>query len=230
MVDLFPEGFEEMDVDGGMELAGYSTAAPDGRLAEYGQAGSEPVESGWENAWKRFHRPVRVGPLWIGPPWERADDDAIAVTIDPGQAFGTGAHPTTRLCLEFLLASRPRSLVDLGCGSGVLSIAAAKLGFAPVVALDSDAAAIEAAHANARANGVEIEVREADARTDPLPDAGIAVANIDLSVAEVVAGRVKAPFLIASGYLASERPAAGGRAHRARRELDGWAADLFAAD
>ncbi len=78
----------------------------------------------------------------------------IDLVVDPGQAFGTGAHATTRLCLELLLDVEPRgSLADLGCGSGVLALAAARLGFAPVVALDHEAAAVEATLENARANG-----------------------------------------------------------------------------
>ena len=87
----------------------------------------------------------------------------IEIVIDPGQAFGTGAHPTTRLCLELLLELRPRggSLADLGCGSGVLAIAAAKLGFAPVTAFDTERAAVEATQENARENGVTLDARGA---------------------------------------------------------------------
>jgi ribosomal protein L11 methyltransferase len=230
MVDLFPEGFEEADAAGEVELAAYARTVPAGRLAEFGPVTAEAVAPGWRHGWKRFHRPVRVGPLWIGPPWKYADDGAIAVVIDPGQAFGTGSHPTTQLCLELLRACGPGVLADLGCGSGVLSIAAAKLGFASIVALDSDSAAVEATLANAAANGVEIDARESDVTADVLPRTDIAVANIALRVVEDVAERVSAPLLITSGYLASERPAARTRRHRERRELDGWAADLFAAD
>ena len=79
--------------------------------------------------------------------------------IDPGQAFGTGAHATTRLCLELLLALEPAGpLVDLGCGSGVLAIAAAKLGWAPVLGVDHDPLAVEATRENARVNGVDVDV------------------------------------------------------------------------
>ena len=100
-------------------------------LAAFPHADRTEVEAGWEDRWREFHRPVRVGPLWIGPPWETAPGDALAVVIDPGRAFGTGAHPTTRLCLELLLDLPRTSLLDVGCGSGVLSIAAARLGFGP---------------------------------------------------------------------------------------------------
>ena len=83
---------------------------------------------------------------------------AIDLVVDPGQAFGTGSHPTTRLSLELLLELEPRgSLADLGCGSGVLAIAAAKLGFGPVTAIDHEPAALEATRDNAAANGVVLD-------------------------------------------------------------------------
>ncbi len=139
------------------------------------------VEPGWEERWREFHRPIWIGPLWVGPPWEEPSADAIAVVIDPGRAFGTGSHPTTRLCLDFLLSLEPGSLVDVGCGSGVLSIAAAKLGFGPITAIDHDEAAVEAARRNVEANGVEVDVLLGDALGGRLPSADVGFANIDLS-------------------------------------------------
>jgi ribosomal protein L11 methyltransferase len=185
------------------------------------------VEPGWEDRWREFHRPVRVGPLWIGPPWETAPADALTVTIDPGRAFGTGAHPTTRLCVE-LLAEVPRGvLLDVGCGSGVLAIAAARLGFAPVVAVDVAEAAVDATRANAAANGVELDVRLLDAATGELPPTETAVANVDLATVERLAARVDARGLVLSGYLVADVPRLDGFAHVDRRALDGWAADRF---
>ncbi len=185
------------------------------------------MPEGWEDAWRAFHRPVRAGPLWIGPPWERPDPGALAVVIDPGQAFGTGAHATTRLCLELLAEQGRGSLLDLGCGSGVLAIAAVRLGFGPVVALDDDPAAVEAARANARANGVDVQIRLADCLREPLPDTAVAVANIGATAVSPLASRVPAPRLIASGYLAADRIETPGRRSVERRELDEWAADVL---
>jgi len=188
---------------------------------------AEEVEPGWEDRWRRFHRPVRIGPLWVGPPWEDAPADALSVVIDPGRAFGTGAHATTRLCLELLLQTPSATLLDVGCGSGVLAIAAARLGFEPVLALDDDAHAVEATLANAAANGVSVEARRADALHDPLPSAGVVVANIALEPIEALAPRLDAPVLIASGYLERDHPRLGGWRHVERRVAGEWAADRF---
>jgi ribosomal protein L11 methyltransferase len=225
MLELFPQGFEELDGDGGVELVAYTDAGGEERLWKvFGGARGSDVEDGWEERWRSFHRPVRVGQLWIGPPWEEPDADAITVVIDPGRAFGTGSHPTTRLCLE-LLAELPRgSVLDVGCGSGVLSIAAVKLGHGPVLGLDVEAAAVEATRENAKANGVTVEARLADGRTGRLPAADVTLANI--SLADVEELEPDSERIVTSGYLASERVRLTGYTHVARRETDGWAADL----
>lgn len=227
-LDLAPAGFEEAAFGDELELAAYLGSAGEAAVrAAFGEATSGAVEPGWEDAWRRFHRPVRIGPLWVGPPWEEPAPGALAVVIDPGQAFGTGAHPTTRLCLELLLGVAPGSLLDLGCGSGVLAVAAARLGFGPITALDSDEAAVAAARANVAANGVELEVARADALADPLPPATVTVANIELAAVEALGPLVAARTLLTSGYLARDRPVLPGWEHADRRELDGWAADRF---
>ena len=151
----------------------------------------------WRERWKRFHRPVLIEPpvlrvdsqrvgvealrvpaLHVRPPWEPSsvprDEGVEEIVIDPGQAFGTGGHATTRLCLELLLelaAAQPPAgpLLDVGTGSGVLAIAAARLGFAPVLGLDHERESVEAARANAAVNDVNIEVRHFDLRTQALP-------------------------------------------------------------
>ncbi len=228
MVDLFPAGFEEHESAGALELAGYTERTDAIRgLAELGPVRELEVVAGWEDEWRRFHRPVRIGPLWIGPPWEPPSASALAVVINPGRAFGTGAHPTTRLCLELLLGLEPTGIVDLGCGSGVLAVAAAKLGFAPVVALDSDEAAVDAARTNAAANGVEIDVRRCDVLVDPIPAVAVAIANIAREPVERAAERFKGSSVVASGYLEQERPEPRGWTAADRRLAEGWAADLL---
>ncbi len=171
---------------------------------------------------------MRVGSLWIGPPWETPPPGALAVVIDPGRAFGTGAHATTRLCLELLLAEQPGSLLDVGCGSGVLAIAAARLGFEPIVAVDADPDAVEVTRANARVNGVALDVRVTDALANGLPPARLAVANVTAETVGALGLRLRSPRLIACGYLTADEPRPAGFERVRRVELDGWAADLFA--
>jgi ribosomal protein L11 methyltransferase len=231
MIELFPEGFEEIERNGELELAVYGNAGAEERLWHaFGPGVARSVSAGWESAWRRFHRPVRIGPLWVGPPWEPPDPDALAVVIEPGRAFGTGGHATTRLCLELLVELERASFVDVGCGSGVLAIAAVRLGFAPVYALDADESAVQAAAANAAANRVEVDVRRCDVFVAEIPRARTAVANIDRAAVETVAGRLARAgtrVLITSGYLAAERPRLSGWRQWDRREAEGWAADLF---
>ena len=225
-LELAPDGFEEAEHGVQVELAAYGEAAAR-VLAAFPDAVVSDVEPGWDERWREFHRPVRVGPLWIGPPWEVPDRNAIAVVLDPGRAFGTGAHATTRLCLEFLLGQGLGSVLDVGCGSGVLAIAAAKLGHGPVIAVDVDEAAIEATRANAAANEVDVDARRLDAADGPLPPADLALANIALEPVEALGGRFEVERAITSGYLGAEQPRLGSFRHTGRRELDGWAADLF---
>jgi ribosomal protein L11 methyltransferase len=229
MLELFPEGFEEVDRPQGTELAAYTDAAGEERLwAFFGGARGADVEGGWEDKWRAFHRPVRVGRLWVGPPWETPPADALAVVVDPGRAFGTGSHPTTQLCLQALQELDPGSLLDVGCGSGVLSIAAALLGFAPVLGVDVEAPSIQATTENARANGVgaTVEARLV-AAGERLPAAATTVANISLEAVEALPPRIDTRALVTSGYLASEQPKLRGLEHVARRVLDGWASDLY---
>jgi ribosomal protein L11 methyltransferase len=227
MLELFPEGFEERDSADGVDLAAYTDDHGEERLwSAFGGARSTEVEEGWEDRWRVFHRPVRIGQLWVGPPWEEPDSEAIAVVIDPGRAFGTGAHATTRLCVELLLEIPRGSLLDVGCGSGVLSIAAAKLGFAPVHAVDLDPQAIEATIRNAAANDVDVDARVADAAESELPETANAVVNVALDLDGPIAARLGCERVITSGYLAAESLELPGYRLQDRRDAEGWAADL----
>ena len=176
----------------------------------------------------RFHRPVEVGSLWIGPPWEEPTPGLVPVVIDPGLAFGTGAHPTTQLCLELIQPLERSSLLDVGSGSGVLAIAACKLGYEPVVAIDVDEAAVAATRRNAEANGVPVRsARCSMPAGGALPDAETAVANIDLrTVSELVLPQ-SCRVLVTSGYYESDRPVVAGFAHVERLVKERWAADVF---
>lgn len=250
LLELAPNGVEESEDGDVVEYAVYGApgelpALPDLRAAA-GRAlvdvAGEELPDDWVDGWKAFHRPVTIGGrLHVRPPWEpAAGEGRLDVAIDPGQAFGTGAHATTRMCLELLLEAEPAgAFVDAGCGSGVLAIAAAKLGFAPVLALDHEPAAVEAAGANAAANGVALEVRRWDVRRDPLPAASTVGANLLrpllLDLARGLAARDAPPprALIAGGLLADQVDevagafAAAGLGERARREDGHWGALLL---
>ncbi len=233
LLELSPAGVEEVDGDGFTEYAIYGApgelpalpaleAAAGAVLVE---VRSEEIADDWDERWKRWHRPVRVGSLVIAPPWESGD-----IIIDPGQAFGTGAHATTRLCLELLLTLEPAGgFADWGCGSGVLAIAAAKLGFAPVTAVDYDPLAVEATRANAAVNGVEVEVGQVNLREQGGPSAPTICANL-LKPLLVEIAPVAADNLLLSGLLDHEADAvieAFGRPVGDRRSAEGWTALLL---
>ena len=231
MLELAPEGFEEQERGTELELAAYTDGHAAARIARaFGAAQEDEVPADWRDRWRAFHRPVRAGPFWVGPSWEGAPDDATVVVIDPGLAFGTGAHATTRLCLECLPGLRRGALLDAGTGSGVLAVAAAKLGFAPVYAFDDDPYAVETARANADVNDAVVSVACADVSTAALPPVAAAVANIARDAVEMLAQRLEATALVTSGYLVGDTPTLAGWAHVERRELDGWAADVWRRD
>lgn len=173
LVDLAPSGVEERDLGDTIEYAVYGTpgelpelpavrAAIGGALVE---VVSEPVADDWADRWRAFHRPVLVADrLHVRPPWADAHSGpgVDELVIDPGRAFGTGAHGTTRLCLELLVGltreagDTPGPVLDLGCGSGVLAVAAALLGWGPVHGVDNEPASVEATVTNADVNGVTV--------------------------------------------------------------------------
>ncbi|MFL5919806.1 MAG: 50S ribosomal protein L11 methyltransferase [Gaiellaceae bacterium] len=228
MLELFPQGFEELDHPDGVELVAYTDDAGEERLwAAFADVAAEDVAAGWEERWREFHRPVRIGRLWVGPPWEEPPADAEAIVVDPGRAFGTGGHATTRLCLQLIAELERGSLLDVGCGSGVLAIGAARLGFEPVTALDHDQAAVEATQRNAAANGVAVECRRADALSEPLPKVDAAVVNISVEALERLLPRLDARTLVTSGYLEGEPLEYEGVTRVRRLTESGWAADVF---
>lgn len=249
LLELAPGGVEETDLEDGVEYAIYGAPGEVPELPDLQAAAGEAlvrvttseVPDDWHERWKDFHRPLEVGGrLHVRPPWSPAPpprDGLLDVVIDPGQAFGTGAHATTRLCLELLLELEPAgALVDAGCGSGVLAISAAKLGWAPVTAVDFDPLSVEATRVNAHVNGVEVDVRRGDLRREPMPVAPTVVANLLRPLLLTYAERMtQAPDrLVVSGLLVHEADevaaayARHGLREQARRESGDWAAALLA--
>ncbi len=132
-------------------------------------AGGTPIayaeipDEDWKLSYRRHFTTERIGArLVVHPPWEPEPSDGVVVTLDPGLAFGTGKHETTRACLQYIdeaAGETPQSFLDMGCGSGILSIAAAKLGYRPVAGFDIDEEAVEAAKENAARNQVAVDYR-----------------------------------------------------------------------
>jgi ribosomal protein L11 methyltransferase len=172
-------------------------------LARLGRLASAPEARDWETAWQAFHQPVAVGDVYVRPPWHPSRPGCLDVVIDAGMAFGMGSHATTRACLQALCALPRGSLLDIGTGTGVLALAALRLGFAPVYAIDSDDVALTAAERNAAANGLAPILMPGDIR-DPLlvlPQTNVVVANLALDPLLVLAERYE-PNASAAG----ERP------------------------
>lgn len=194
----------------------------------------EVAEQDWVRATQMQFQPVRVSQrLWVVPTWHAAPDpQAINLVIDPGLAFGTGTHPTTRLCLNWLDANLRggETVLDYGCGSGILGIAAMKLGAARATGVDIDAQALLAAHHNAMQNQVPMDFLAAETGAPPAAD--IVLANILANPLKVLApllGRLVRPRgrLLLSGIL-THQAAEVADAYRAAFELepaaseDGW--------
>jgi ribosomal protein L11 methyltransferase len=168
----------------------------------------------WSTEWRSQIRPVQVGRLWVGPPWEKAKapKNKVQLIIEPKMAFGTGDHPTTSLCLaavdDFMRANPKASVLDVGTGSGVLAFAAKKLGAGRVVGTDNDPVSIELAEENAQVNsieGVDLSTRTLDKvkGTFDLVLANI-LANTLIALAPLIAPKVKKRLVLA-GVLVPQR-------------------------
>jgi ribosomal protein L11 methyltransferase len=227
LVELAPGGVEE---ERGETYVEYAIYGPPGEVPELpdleAAAGEGLVEietteipDDWADRWRDFHEPVLVGDgrLVVRPSWEEGDAGAaeVDIVVDPGRAFGTGAHATTRGCLELMLGLADRGeasgpFADWGTGSAVLAIAAAKLGWQPVSGCDHEAAAVEAASANAAANGVAVDVSRVNLREARPPEAPTIAANLTAPLLLELAGRIGDERIatprtaIVSGLLRSE--------------------------
>ena len=220
LLPLIPGGVHCRELDDGIhsEVLVYESAGgpPAEEIRELAAsrlvaAGVEEVTDDWRARRLRRYRPTVVGPVCLRPEWAPpAPAGTIEVVLGESTAFGTGAHPTTRVCLAAICELDSRGpLADLGCGSGVLAIAAAKLGYAPVVAVDLSPDAVDAAAANARLSGVEIDTRALDLMDEPAPAARTIVANVPppvhASIAASIAAQLDRPIdapqtVVASGF------------------------------
>jgi len=167
-------------------------------------------DTDWVRETQSQFGPTRISErLWIVPSWHQPPDEpAVVIRLDPGIAFGTGTHPTTRLCLAWLEETLPRgaSVLDYGCGSGILAIAAAKLGAGAVVGVDIDPQALEAARSNSRLNGVDASYTDSHGLSQSATTFGVVLANIlsnplKLLAPALVARVAPGGFLVLSGIL-----------------------------
>jgi ribosomal protein L11 methyltransferase len=247
LLPILQNGAEEREVDGDVEYALYAPAGELPRVEDIrALAGdalvkvtSEPVPDGWERRWHEFLRPVEVSAggrtLRVRPPWVAGGEDDLVV--EPGVFFGAGTHATTQLCLQLLLEAEPAgALADWGAGTGVLAVAAARLGWDPVTAVEVDPGALEVIRANAAANGVRVATKWLNLAATPAPFAPAVTANLTYELHLDVAAALERPpeLLIASGMLAEQ--AAGvaaayarhGLSERGRRTAGEWAAVVLA--
>lgn len=200
----------EADIDtAGLEAG--ARRAFDGQITTWDSATLE--DQVWERAWLEHFRPMRFGRrLWICPSgFAPPEPDAVNVMLDPGLAFGTGTHPTTALCLEWLdgLDLAGRRVLDYGCGSGILAVAALKLGAAQAQGVDIDPQALIASEDNARKNGVASRLMLGQPDGRPLASADVVVANILAGPLVALADAILAPLrpggrLALSGLLAEQ--------------------------
>jgi ribosomal protein L11 methyltransferase len=247
VLPLLPSGIREREQpDGTIEISSVGAELPPRELLERA-AGSElsgwrsrEVPADWRARRALFGTGYDIaGRLVVRSPWDAApaDPEVIDIVVErAGSAFGSGSHPTTRMCLELMLALEPSGgAVDLGCGIGVLALAAARLGWSPVTGVDRTPEAIEGAVVNGARNGVEVTWEIADLLTSDVPLAELVLANapppVQLRAAQAADGRVR--HVIASGIALHETPsvveayASVGFTDILTLEDDAWAAIRF---
>ena len=201
------------------------------------------AEDNWEIAWRQFFKPRRIGNRFVvRPTWEEFESagEDLVIVLDPGQAFGTGDHPTTRLCLELMeqVEIEGKQVVDIGCGSGILSVGACLLGAATVLAIDIDPIAVEVAKENRDLNGVKFEAFAGEGLNGLKGDWDVAISNIISATLVRIARDVRDVLVdggrwIVSGVISDHWPDVKMAAERAgfefveKREEDGWVAASF---
>lgn len=203
LLELAPTGIEEVHDGDIVEYAIYGPPGevptlPDLKVAvgdALVEVRTEEVPDDWHERWRDFHHAVMIGDrVLLRPSWEEVEvpTGVLEIVLDPGQAFGTGSHPTTRLCAELLLdVPVGGEVVDLGCGSGVLAIEAALLGFGPVRCYDFDQLAVDATVANAAANSVQLTTERFDLRDGLPPLAPVVVANLMRPLLLVICAQIE---------------------------------------
>lgn len=221
LLDLAPNGVEEERSAASVEFAIYGAPGEVPDLGEIEAVTGEgrtvevttsEIPDDWADRWTDFHRPVVIADrLRVRPSWFDSSPEWLDVVVDPGRAFGTGAHATTRLCLEMLVdlaadESGEGELTDWGTGSGVLAIAAAKLGWSPVRAWDRESASLEAAASNAAANDVDLRLERLDIRETPPVVSPTVVANLTAPLLIEGAARMEGlpEVMLCSGMLHRE--------------------------
>lgn len=159
----------------------------------------------WQNNWRQYYKPIEIGPrLVVVPQWEKIPNSGrIPLILEPGLIFGTGSHPTTKMCLEILqeIQLTGKTVLDLGCGSGILGIASMILGAEKCTAIDIDEKAPDVVNSNASYNSVKIDAYSADVLATSYSGYDVVIANIVADVIIKLAPKVKAPVFICSGII-----------------------------